>query len=69
MGLFMLEHDGLPPVMLGWAGLAGMAINLGMQIYKIRIDNAELALNLFKSNRNAGLFLIAGLMLDRLFTG
>ena len=69
MGLFMLEHDGLPPVMLGWAGLAGMAINLGMQIYKIRIDNAELALNLFKSNRNAGLFLIAGLILDRLFTG
>ena len=68
-GLFMLEHDGLPPVMLGWVGLAGMAINLGMQIYKIRIDNAELALNLFKSNRNAGLFLIAGLMLDRLFTG
>ena len=65
----MLEHDGLPPVMLGWVGLAGMAINLSMQIYKIRIDNAELALNLFKSNRNAGLFLIAGLMLDRLFTG
>ena len=49
--------------------LAGMALHLGMQIYKIRVDNAELALNLFKSNRNAGLFLVAGLMLDRLFTG
>lgn len=69
IGLFMLKHDGFPPVMLGWVGLAGMAINLGMQIYKIRINNAELALNLFKSNRNAGLFLVAGLMLDRLFTG
>ena len=68
-GLLMLKHDGFPPVMLGWVGLAGMAINLGMQIYKIRIDNAELALNLFKSNRNAGLFLVAGLMLARLFTG
>ena len=68
-GLFMLKHDGFPPVMLGWAGIAGMAINLGMQIYKIRIDNPELALNLFKSNRNAGLFLFTGLMLDRLFTG
>ena len=68
-GLFMLEHDGFPPVMLGWVGLTGMAINLGMQIYKIRIDKAQLALNLFKSNRNAGLFLVAGLMLDRLFTG
>ena len=68
-GLFMLEHDGFTPVIIGWVGLAGMAINLGMQIYKIRIDNAELALNLFKSNRNAGLFLFAGLILDRLFTG
>ncbi len=67
-GLFMLKHDGFPPVMLGWVGLAGMAINLGMQIYKIRTNNAKLALNLFKSNRNAGLFLVAGLMLDRLFT-
>ena len=68
-GLFMLEHDGFPTVMLGWVGLAGMAINLGMQIHKIRIDNPELALNLFKSNRNAGLLLVAGLMLDRLLTG
>ena len=68
-GLFMLNYDGFFTVMIGWVGLAGMAINLGMQTYKIRIDNTELALNLFKSNRNAGLFLVAGLMLDRLFTG
>ena len=67
-GLFMLKHYGFPPVMLGWVGLAGMAINLGMQTYKIRIDNTKLALNLFKSNRNAGLFMVAGLILDRLFT-
>ena len=69
VGLFMLEHDGLPPAVLGWIGLAGMAIHLGMQIQKIRIDDANLALKLFKSNRNAGLLLVTGLMLDRLFTG
>jgi 4-hydroxybenzoate polyprenyltransferase len=68
-GLFMLEHDGLPPAIFGWIGLAGMAIHLGMQVHRIRIDNSKLALKLFKSNRNAGLLLVAGLMLDRLFTG
>ena len=67
-GLFMLKHDGFPPVILGWLGLVGMAIHLGLQIRKICIDNPELALNLFKSNRNAGLFLFAGFVLDRLFT-
>jgi 4-hydroxybenzoate polyprenyltransferase len=68
-GLLLFEHDGFTPVMLGWIGLASMAINLGMQIYRIRIDSAKLALDLFKSNRNAGLFLVAGLMLDRLSSG
>ncbi len=68
-GLFLLEDDGLPPTIMGWAGLASMAIHLGMQVHKIRIDNSALALNLFKSNRNAGLLLLAGLMLDRLFIG
>ena len=69
MGLFMLEHDGLPPAVLGWIGLAGMTIHLGMQVQKIRIDDAKLALKLFKSNRNAGLLLVTGLILDRIFTG
>ncbi len=68
VGLFMLEHDGLPPAILGWIGLASMAIHLVIQVYKIRIDDSELALSLFQSNRNAGLLLMAGLILDRLFT-
>ena len=69
VGLLTFEHDGLPPAVFGWIGLAGMAIHLGMQVHKVRIDNSELALNLFKSNRNAGLMLVAGLLLDRLFNG
>ena len=64
--LFTRGHNEFQPVIMGWAGLAGMAIHLGVQIYKIRIDNTKLALNLFKSNRNAGLLLVAGLILDRL---
>jgi 4-hydroxybenzoate polyprenyltransferase len=69
VGLFLHGNDEFQSVILGWVGLAGMAIHLGIQIQKIRIDNAELALKLFKSNRNAGLLLLAGLVLDRLFTG
>ena len=69
MGLFMLEHDGLRSALFGWIGLTGMAIHLGMQVKKIRINNSKLALDLFKSNRNAGLLLFTGLMLDRCFTG
>ena len=54
-------------IILAWVGLAAMAIHLGVQVYKIRIDDAKIALYLFKSNRNAGLLLFAGLVLDRLF--
>ncbi len=67
VGLFMREHLEQQPVILGWVGLAAMALHLGVQIYKIRIDDAELALQLFQSNRNAGLLLFIGLVLDRLF--
>ena len=42
VGLFMLEHEGLPPAVFGWIGLAGMAIHLGMQVQKIRLDNLSL---------------------------
>ena len=69
VGLFMRGHEESQPVIMGWVGLAAMAIHLGIQIYKIRIDDAKLALNLFKSNRNAGLLLVTGLALDRLFIG
>ena len=66
VALFTRGHNEFQPVIMGWAGLVGMAIHLSIQIYKIRIDNPKLALNLFKSNRNAGLLLVAGLILDRL---
>ena len=66
VALFTRGHNEFQPVIMGWAGLVGMAIHLGIQIHKIRIDNTKLALNLFKSNRNAGLMLVAGLILDRL---
>ena len=69
IGLFLLGYYEFQPLMFGWAGLASMAIHLGVQVYKVRTDDAELALNLFKSNRNAGLLLVAGLMLDRIIAG
>ena len=42
-----------------------MAVHLGHQIWRLKSDDAVLALALFKSNRNAGLLLVAGLVLDR----
>ena len=54
------------PIATAWFGLAGMAVHLGHQICRLKSDDAVLALALFKSNRNAGLLLVAGLVLDRL---
>ena len=62
-GLLGFDHQ---PVVAAWFGLAGMAVHLGDQIWRLKSDNAVLALTLFKSNRNAGLLLVAGLVLDRL---
>ena len=62
-GLLGFNHQ---PVVGAWFGLAGMAVHLGHQIWRLKGDDAVLALALFKSNRNAGLLLVAGLVLDRL---
>ena len=62
-GLLEFDHQ---PVVAAWFGLAGMAVHLGYQIWRLQSDDAVLALALFKSNRNAGLLLVAGLVLDRL---
>ena len=62
-GLLGFDHQ---PVVAAWFGLAGMAVHLGYQIWRLQSDDAVLALALFKSNRNAGLLLVAGLVLDRL---
>ena len=62
-GLLGFDHQ---PFVAAWFGLAGMAVHLGHQIWRLQSDDAVLALALFKSNRNAGLLLVAGLVLDRL---
>jgi 4-hydroxybenzoate polyprenyltransferase len=62
-GLLGFNHQ---PIVAAWFGLAGMAVHLGHQIRRLKGDDAVLALALFKSNRNAGLLLFAGLVIDRL---
>lgn len=47
-----------------WIGLAAFAAHLVWQVRTIRIDDSALCLRLFKSNRNAGLMLFAGLLAD-----
>ena len=51
---------GLP----AWIGLAAFAGHLAWQISRLRIGDPALCLRLFKSNRDAGLLLFAGLLLD-----
>jgi 4-hydroxybenzoate polyprenyltransferase len=45
-----------------WLGLAGFAAHLAWQIPRLRIDDPALCLRVFKSNRDAGLLLFAGLL-------
>ena len=60
-GLWMLAGPGF------WvAGLGAMTVQLGWQVRNLDADNPAMALRLFKSNRDAGLLLTAGLVLDRL---
>lgn len=47
-----------------WIGLAAFAAQLLWQVRMIQIDDSALCLRLFKSNRDAGLLLFAGLLLD-----
>jgi 4-hydroxybenzoate polyprenyltransferase len=51
---------------IAWLGLALMAAHLAWQVMTVRLDDEARALRLFKSNRNAGLILFAGLVLDAL---
>ncbi|GIK81651.1 MAG: 4-hydroxybenzoate octaprenyltransferase [Pseudorhodoplanes sp.] len=46
------------------AGLIGFAIHLAWQVRQIDIADPALCLRLFKSNRDAGLILFAGMILD-----
>jgi 4-hydroxybenzoate polyprenyltransferase len=47
-----------------WTGLAAFATHLAWQIRRLQIGNSTLCLKLFKSNRDAGLLLFAGLLVD-----
>jgi 4-hydroxybenzoate polyprenyltransferase len=49
-----------------WIGLAAFAAHLGWQIARLKIDDPALCLRVFKSNRDAGLLLFAGLVVDAL---
>src|SRR5262249_49870429 len=47
---------------LAYAALLAFAAHLAWQVRNIRIEDAALCLRLFKSNRDAGLLLFAGLV-------
>jgi len=47
-----------------WIGLAAFASHLAWQVSWLRIGDPVLCLRLFKSNRDAGLLLFAGLLID-----
>jgi 4-hydroxybenzoate polyprenyltransferase len=48
----------------GWLGLFAFAAHLVSQIVRLDIHDSRLCLKLFKSNRDAGLLLFAGLAAD-----
>jgi 4-hydroxybenzoate polyprenyltransferase len=47
-----------------WLGLAAFAVHLAWQIRRLEISDPALCLRLFRSNRDAGLLLFAGLLAD-----
>jgi 4-hydroxybenzoate polyprenyltransferase len=52
--------------LFAWLGLAAFAAHLVSQIVRLRITNSPLCLRLFLGNRDAGLLLFAGLVIDAL---
>ena len=57
---FMLAGSGFA----AWIGLAAFAAHLAWQIRRLEIGDGALCLRIFKSNRDAGLLLFAGLLID-----
>ena len=56
----MLAGAGLP----AWIGLAAFAAHLIWQVKRLQINDPALCLRIFRSNRDAGLLLFAGLLVD-----
>ena len=52
---------------LFWIGLAAFAAHLAWQIVRLDIGDSAQCLAVFKSNRDAGLILFAGMLLDAFF--
>jgi 4-hydroxybenzoate polyprenyltransferase len=52
-----------------WIGLAAFAAHLVWQIRRLQISDPALCLRVFKSNRDAGLLLFAGLLVDAVMRG
>jgi 4-hydroxybenzoate polyprenyltransferase len=48
-------------------GLALFAVHLGWQLARLEVDDPDVCLAVFKSNRDAGLILFAALVLQALF--
>ncbi len=64
VGMAMVQvGSGVP----GWLGLAAFAAHLGWQVIILKRDDPVQALRLFRANRDAGLLLFGGLMLDTLW--
>src|SRR5580704_9835049 len=57
---FVLAGSGVA----AWIGLALFAVQLGWQVRRLDISDPALCLRVFKSNREAGLILFAGLVID-----
>jgi 4-hydroxybenzoate polyprenyltransferase len=49
-----------------FTGLAGAALHGAWQLARLDIDDADRCLMLFRSNRNFGLIIFGGIMLDSL---
>ena len=52
--------------LIAFAGLLAFALHLSWQVRKIDVNDPALCLTLFRSNRDAGLLLFAGLVFDAL---
>jgi len=53
-----------PARLPAWVGLAAFAAHLVWQIVRLDISDPALCLRVFKSNRDAGLLLFAGLLIN-----
>jgi 4-hydroxybenzoate polyprenyltransferase len=54
---------------LFWLGVAAFAAHLGWQVVRLDIRDPEMCLTVFKSDRDAGLILFAGMLADAFWRG